>query len=160
MRHKVRWLVGAAMLAGSLSLSPAANASARGGLGFSLPRCAMTLVPNAYTASGAKCLRALPAGVSVLSGPQMTLSENGPWGSQAWLNGEHINVIYYGYQELPSRYNDWASAWQTYCSAGYVLKDHDILGPGGYVDANQHGNFPWGGVGNDQLSAVSTFQPC
>jgi hypothetical protein len=160
MKRKLTALVlaGLGMVTGTFATASPAGASS--GVGFALSGCAVTHVPQGQHTKGAVCLEALPAGVTAQAGVQLTFSENGPWGSNTWLQGWHRNVIYYGYQEITGSDNDKASAWQTYCSAGYLLSDHNISGPGAYVEANSHGNFPIDQVGNDQLSAVSTFQDC
>jgi hypothetical protein len=131
------------------------------GIGFQLPGCLVTHVPQANSSEGATCLAAAPGGMDVsTAGVTLTIFENGPYGSDEMYEGEAWNTTASWYVELDNGSNDRASAWQSYCTDGNMFETNVNEGGGAYFPANSTGNFPFGGVPNDQLSAVAPFNSC
>lgn len=94
----------------------------------------------------------------------LALYWDGPIWSSAWWNSPELCISGYGLLNLTDvGWNDVASAWWTGCRDDYFYQNINRGGgiayapgsPDGENSAN--GNFPYGGVGNDQLSSIWQF---
>lgn len=144
-----------------------------------LPNCAVTLVPNGGDADSAECLQ--PARDTMASNrgsghhhcghhhhgrcdddyvPYVVVAEHGPWGSRAEREGWHLYFVEPGLYYIPQKFNDQASSWASYGFCGYFHVHAPGTEPAAFFPKNRAGNFPYGRVGNDELSGVSVYDHC
>ncbi|KUP97810.1 hypothetical protein [Thermobifida cellulosilytica] len=160
-------------LAGALLSTSASTASAdTENAPVVLPGCAVTFVPDGGDIDVAECLQPLREH-SAAGGRDrgrdhddwdhvsyVVVTEHGPWGSRAERQGWHLYFVEPGLYYIPQRFNDQASAWGSYGFCGYFHVHAPGTRPAAFFPKNRAGNFPYGKVGNDELSGVSVYEHC
>ncbi|GAA3981290.1 hypothetical protein FOF52_03380 [Thermobifida alba] len=149
-----------------------------------LPDCAVTFVPDGGDLGDAECLQPARETASASSGRDcrdgrdgrhrgcrdghghddhvsyVVVTEHGPWGSRAEREGWHLYFVEPGLYYVPRRFNDQASAWASYGFCGHFHVHAPGTQPAAFFPKNRAGNFPYGRVGNDELSGVSVYDHC
>lgn len=128
-----------------------------------LPDCAVTLVPEGGDSDSAECLQPARETMSSTYSSHVSyvvVAEHGPWGSRAEREGWHLYFVEPGLYYIPWKFNDQASSWGSYGFCGYFHVHDPGTRPAAFFPKNRAGNFPYGRVGNDELSGVSVYAHC
>ncbi|GAA3142999.1 hypothetical protein GCM10010521_32190 [Streptomyces rameus] len=159
--RKLGVALGAGLLLSAMSgFSPAQAAPEFSPRNFPLSGCAVTLTPDVTHPDTSVCLKRAEGRAAERRSPEDTfvqLAQNGPWPpSGGWL----ISYTQGGQFTLPSQYNDAASSWYAAGVCGNFYLNAAGTTPWMPYPKNASGNFPYGPVGNDQLSGVSVIKSC